>query len=61
VVEVVVPGPCTTVDELMSQWKGLEAEYKLNGVPHLTKIKSKPKGVGVMFKASADSATSTTW
>jgi hypothetical protein len=56
-VKVVVPGPCITVDELMSQWKGLEAEYKLNGVPHLTKVKAKPQGTGTMLKAAADSTT----
>lgn len=55
--KVVIPGPCITVDELMSQWKGLEAEYRLSGVPHLTKVKSKPKGVGVMMKCAADSTT----
>ena len=55
--KIIIPGPCITVDELMCQWKGLEAQYLLSGVPHLTKVKSKPKGVGIMMKCAADSTT----
>ncbi len=55
--KVVIPGTYLCVDELMSQWKGLEAEYLLNGCPHVTKVKTKPKGVGMMAKATADAAS----
>jgi len=54
---VVTPGKYICVDELMSPWKGLEGDYVVGGVPHATKVKSKPKGVGVMGKATADGAT----
>ena len=57
---VVTPGTYLCVDELVSQWKGLEAEYVLSGVPHATKVQSKPKGVGTMAKATADGATRVT-
>jgi len=54
---VVTPGRYLTVDEFMSPWHGLPAEFLVNGVPHVTKIQSKPKGVGVMGKATADAET----
>ena len=42
----------------MSSWLGLEADYSLNGIPHKTKIKRKPKGVGVELKALIDCKSS---
>lgn len=53
----VTPGRDLTVDELVSQWHGIEAEFLANGVPHLTKVVSRPQGVGVTAKATADGAT----
>lgn len=41
----------------MSQWEGLESEYQLHGIPHLTKIPRKPKSVGTEFKSAADVET----
>lgn len=41
----------------MSSWLGLEGEYAVEGMPHVTKIARKPKGVGCEMKAAADAAT----
>eukprot|EP00731_Ephydatia_muelleri_P024545 Em0016g816a len=50
--KVVSPGTFILLDEIMSSWLGLEADYSLNGIPHKTKIKRKPKGVGVRAKGT---------
>ena len=52
--KVVSPGTFILLDEIMSSWLGLEADYSLNDIPHKTKIKQKPKGVGVELKALID-------
>ncbi len=52
-----VPGEFVTVDELMSFWLGKDGEYYEEGLAHVTKMKSKPRGVGLMMKAMADGAT----
>ena len=42
---VVFPGQKLCVDESMSSWRG-RADYE-GGMPHVTKIARKPKGVGL--------------
>ena len=41
----------------MSSWLGQEGFYSVEGMPHLSKIIRKPKGVGCELKSLADSAT----
>lgn len=53
-VKYVNPGTYLLIDEIMSPWLGLDANYAMNGVPHRTKIKRKPKGTGVELKAVCD-------
>jgi hypothetical protein len=50
----VTPGGVLTVDEVMSMWLGLDSEYAVEGLPHLTKIARKPRGVGAEMKAMCD-------
>lgn len=35
-------------------WYGRDAEYTTDGLPHVTKIKGKPRGVGAEMKAACD-------
>lgn len=51
------PSEFVTVDELMSFWLGKDGAYYEEGLAHVTKMKSKPRGVGLMMKAMADGAT----
>ena len=51
------PGEFVTVDELMSFWLGKDGSYYEEGLVHVTKMKAKPRGVGLMMKAMADGAT----
>jgi hypothetical protein len=51
---VMKPGPTLVVDEVMSMWYGLESQYSTDGMPHVTKIQRKPRGVGVEMKALCD-------
>ncbi len=51
------PGEFITVDELISFWLGKDGAYYQEGLCHVTKMKSKPRGVGLMMKAMADGAT----
>jgi hypothetical protein len=47
------PGPVIVVDESMGRWRGLSGkvgDVRFGGTPHVTKIKRKPRGVGVEFK-----------
>jgi hypothetical protein len=55
--DVLKPGKFLVVDEIMSMWHGLEAQYSAEGLPHTTKIKRKPEGVGAEMKAVADGDT----
>eukprot|EP01031_Cornospumella_fuschlensis_P026833 gene26833-32426_t len=56
-VNTVAPGRGICVDELMSSWEGLEGKYIIGGMPHVTKIARKPKGVGAELKCAADIQT----
>ena len=42
------------LDEVMSMWLGLDGDYAVEGLPHVTKIARKPRGIGAELKASAD-------
>ena len=57
-VKYVNPGTYLLIDEIMSPWLGLDADYAMNGVPHRTKIERKPKGIGVELKAVCDCMSS---
>jgi hypothetical protein len=50
----VEPGTILTVDEVMSMWYGLDGKDAVEGLPHLTKIIRKPRGVGAEMKAICD-------
>ena len=43
-----------TIDEIMSFWFGLNSEFAVDALPHQTKIKRKPRGVGAEAKAICD-------
>ena len=45
------------VDESMSAWRGKDGNFCSDGMPHVTKIARKPKGVGTELKDAADSET----
>jgi hypothetical protein len=52
--KVIHPGEILVVDECMSAWKGREAKYTVDGLPHKTKIQRKPEGKGAELKSMAD-------
>ena len=41
------------MDESISAWRGKDGNYCSDGMPHVTKIKRKPKGVGAELKDAA--------
>ena len=45
------------MDESLSAWRGKDGNYCSDGMPHVTKIKRKPKGVGAELKDAACSQT----
>ena len=51
---MVTPGFTIVVDECMSPWEGKEAKWSSDGMPQVTKIFRKPKGIGAELKAAAD-------
>ena len=53
----VSPGTFIIVDESMSAWRGKDGNFCSDGLPHVTKIKRKPKGVGTEIKDAADVST----
>jgi hypothetical protein len=48
------PGKVITVDEVMSMWFGLDGDNAVEGLPHVTKIQRKPRGIGAELKVAAD-------
>ena len=54
---VVCPGTFICVDESMSAWRGKDGNFCSDGMPHVTKIERKPKGVGAEFRDAADADT----
>lgn len=53
----VTPGEFLTIDECMCFWLGQNSIYNSKGMPHITKIIRKPRGVGAEFKAICCSET----
>jgi hypothetical protein len=53
----IVPGKYLVIDEIMSMWLGLDGVYAVEGIPHLTKIARKPRGIGLEMKALCDGAS----
>eukprot|EP00122_Pirum_gemmata_P010877 Pgem_evm1s10068 len=50
----IIPGLYLCIDECMCAWKGRDGKYYgVFGLPHVTKIARKPKGVGLELKALA--------
>ena len=56
-VETFYPSWSICVDESISAWRGKDGNYCSDGMPHVTKIKRKPKGVGAELKDAACSQT----
>jgi hypothetical protein len=52
-IPIIEPGAYLTVDEIMSLWRGLSAEFVADGIPHETKIARKPEGFGAEMMAVA--------
>ncbi len=46
-IQVVSAGDKLIVEECMSYWLGLDGQLSAEGMVHITKIKSKPRGVGL--------------
>jgi hypothetical protein len=55
--EVVFPGEKLCGDESMSTWKGRDASYRSDGLPHSTKIVRKPDPVGLEIVNVSDVET----
>ena len=55
--ETFYPSWSICVDESISAWRGKDGNYCSDGMPHVTKIKRKPKGVGAELKDAACSQT----
>eukprot|EP00731_Ephydatia_muelleri_P015330 Em0008g1050a len=55
--EKVIPSYILVEDELMSSWISRKQDRTTDGIPHLTKIIRKPKGVGTEVKCIADGVT----
>ena len=53
-VEKFYPGWQLCVDESVSSWRGKDGDFCSDGMPHVTRIDRKPKGVGCELKNSAD-------
>ena len=49
--EKIKPSRFLVVDECMSAWRGLDGKYSADGLPHVTKIRRKPEGVGAELKS----------
>ena len=45
------------VDESVSSWRGKDGDFCSDGMPHVTRIERKPKGVGCELKDCADADT----
>eukprot|EP00731_Ephydatia_muelleri_P031708 Em0023g215a len=53
--QVINPSHIIVEDELMSSWISRKQDRTADGIPHLTNIIQKPKGVGAEIKCVADS------
>ena len=52
--ELFYPSWQICVDESMSVWRGKDGNFCSDGLPHVSKIDRKPKGVGTELKDAAD-------
>ena len=52
--ELFYPSWQICVDESMSAWRGKDGNFCSDGLPHVSKIDRKPKGVGTELKDAAD-------
>ena len=50
----IFPGWQLCVDESLSLWRGKDGDFCSDGMPHVTCIERKPKGVGCELKNCAD-------
>ena len=51
------PGWQLCIDESVSSWRGKDGDFCSDGMPHVTRIDRKPKGVGCEIKNCADADT----
>ena len=56
-VQKLYPGWQLCVDESVSSWRGKDGDFCSDGMPHVTRIERKPKGVGCELKDCADADT----
>ena len=56
-VQKLYPGWQLRVDESVSSWRGKDGDFCSDGMPHVTRIERKPKGVGCELKDCADADT----
>ena len=52
-----MPGKYVVVDEIVSMWHRLDAEYTVDGMPHISKVARKPRGFEAEYKAICDEQT----
>ncbi len=52
-----IPGVHVVVDESFSMWEGKDGRFRVDGLPHVSKIPRKPRGIGIQFKNMADGQT----
>ena len=53
-IQKIFPGWQLCVDESVSSWRGKDGDFCSDGMPHVTCIERKPKGVGCELKNCAD-------
>ena len=53
----IIAGVVLCVDESFSWWDGADAGIRVEGMPHVTKLKEKPRGIGLMIKNVCESET----
>ena len=56
-IQKIFPGWQLCVDESVSSWQGKDGDFCSDGMPHVTSIERKPKGVGYELKNCADADT----
>ena len=56
-IQIIFPGWQLCVDESVSSWRGNDGYFCSDGMPHVTCIERKPKGVGCELKNCADADT----
>ena len=56
-VEKLYPGWQLCVDESLSSWRSKDGDFCSDGMPHVTQVERKPKGVGCELKDCADADT----